>query len=97
MNVYPPPPPPSPHTPQVLTANMVDFEAPTANGLFDRVVSIEMFEHMKNYQRLLRKVGGSRRSAGGMASGRRSMQTHPACARLKGCELECRRGKPAVR
>ena len=25
---------------------------------FDRVISIEMFEHMKNYQKLLHKVAG---------------------------------------
>jgi len=31
----------------VITADMVDFEAPRQ---FDRVVSVEMFEHMKNYQ-----------------------------------------------
>lgn len=37
---------------QVITANMVDFEAETHT--YDRVVSIEMFEHMKNY-----KVGPS--------------------------------------
>ncbi|GIL50137.1 hypothetical protein Vafri_6265 [Volvox africanus] len=38
----------------VITANMVDFEAP--GEPFDRVISIEMFEHMKNYQLLLKKV-----------------------------------------
>ncbi|KAG2428146.1 hypothetical protein HXX76_011826 [Chlamydomonas incerta] len=42
----------------IVTANMVDFEAPLDGGLFDRIVSIEMFEHMKNYQRLLRKISG---------------------------------------
>lgn len=30
----------------VITADMNDFHAP---GSFDRVVSVEMFEHMKNY------------------------------------------------
>jgi cyclopropane-fatty-acyl-phospholipid synthase len=30
----------------VITADMNDFKAPQA---YDRVVSIEMFEHMKNY------------------------------------------------
>ncbi|GLC36220.1 hypothetical protein PLESTB_001367300 [Pleodorina starrii] len=39
---------------QVITANVVDLEAP--GDLYDRVVSIEMFEHMKNYQKLLGKV-----------------------------------------
>ncbi|PNH11237.1 (S)-coclaurine N-methyltransferase [Tetrabaena socialis] len=38
----------------VLTANVVELEAP--GELYDRVVSIEMFEHMKNYQKLLHKV-----------------------------------------
>jgi cyclopropane-fatty-acyl-phospholipid synthase len=31
----------------VITADMNDFKAPQE---YDRVVSIEMFEHMKNYQ-----------------------------------------------
>jgi cyclopropane-fatty-acyl-phospholipid synthase len=31
----------------IITANMVDFEAPRQ---FDRIVSVEMFEHMKNYK-----------------------------------------------
>jgi cyclopropane-fatty-acyl-phospholipid synthase len=33
---------------QVITADVVDFDAPAA--VFDRVMSIEMFEHMKNYK-----------------------------------------------
>jgi cyclopropane-fatty-acyl-phospholipid synthase len=33
---------------------MNTFEAPA--GRFDRVVSVEMFEHMKNYQRLLANI-----------------------------------------
>jgi cyclopropane fatty-acyl-phospholipid synthase-like methyltransferase len=39
----------------VITADVVDFDT---KQHFDRVVSIEMFEHMKNYQALLRKVAG---------------------------------------
>lgn len=39
---------------RILTADMNDFEA--GDGGFDRVVSVEMFEHMKNYQLLLKKV-----------------------------------------
>ncbi len=39
---------------QVLTCDMNRFEAETAG--FDRVVSVEMFEHMKNYQELLARV-----------------------------------------
>lgn len=37
----------------ILTADMNQFEAP---GRYDRVVSVEMFEHMRNYQVLYSKV-----------------------------------------
>lgn len=43
---------------QILTGNIVSFDFP-AGGVepgFDRVLSIEMFEHMKNYGLLLAKV-----------------------------------------
>ena len=39
----------------IRTANMIHYEGEGA-GIFDRVVSVEMFEHMKNYQVLLRRV-----------------------------------------
>ncbi len=39
---------------RIVTADMNDFDA-EANA-FDRVVSVEMFEHMKNYQLLLAKI-----------------------------------------
>ena len=42
----------------IVTGNIVDFDFP-AEGIaagFDRIVSIEMFEHMKNYRRLFAKV-----------------------------------------
>ena len=39
---------------EVITADVVEFEA--ARSAFDRVVSIEMFEHMKNYQARLRRT-----------------------------------------
>lgn len=39
---------------EVITADMNDFEA--ESGRFDRVVSVEMFEHMRNYDRLTEKV-----------------------------------------
>jgi cyclopropane-fatty-acyl-phospholipid synthase len=44
----------------ILTGNIVDFEIPPASleSGFDRVMSIEMFEHMKNYGLLLNKVSG---------------------------------------
>jgi cyclopropane-fatty-acyl-phospholipid synthase len=38
----------------ILTRDMNAFDAPA--GRFDRVVSVEMFEHMNNYQRLLANV-----------------------------------------
>jgi cyclopropane-fatty-acyl-phospholipid synthase len=40
---------------RVITADMNDFVAP---GLFDRVVSVEMFEHMANWRALLTRVRG---------------------------------------
>jgi cyclopropane-fatty-acyl-phospholipid synthase len=41
------------HNLQVITADMNVFEAP---GKFDRVVSVEMFEHMRNYEALLSRI-----------------------------------------
>ena len=38
---------------RIITADMNQFEAP---GTFDRVVSVEMFEHMRNWRALLSKV-----------------------------------------
>ena len=38
---------------QVMTADMNDF---TTNHYFDRVVSVEMFEHMRNYEQLLARI-----------------------------------------
>ena len=38
---------------EVITADMNDFEA---EGEFDRVVSIEMFEHMRNWPELFRRI-----------------------------------------
>ncbi|MES0872611.1 SAM-dependent methyltransferase [Sinimarinibacterium thermocellulolyticum] len=46
------------HNLRIITGNIVDFEFP-AEGIeagFDRVLSIEMFEHMKNYGLLLAKI-----------------------------------------
>ena len=39
----------------VLTADMNSFDAPAT---FDRVVSVEMFEHMRNHEELLRRIRG---------------------------------------
>ncbi len=38
---------------RVLTADMNEF---AADGVYDRVVSVEMFEHMRNYEELLRRI-----------------------------------------
>jgi len=40
---------------KVITADMNDF---TTDEKFDRVVSIEMFEHMRNYDELLKRIDG---------------------------------------
>lgn len=40
---------------EIVTADMNTFDA---GRQFDRVVSIEMFEHMRNYQKLLARVAG---------------------------------------
>lgn len=40
---------------EVKTVNMIDYEG-EGSGVFDRVVSVEMFEHMKNYQLLMGRV-----------------------------------------
>jgi len=39
----------------VVTADMNDF---STEETFDRVVSVEMFEHMRNYERLLSRIAG---------------------------------------
>jgi cyclopropane-fatty-acyl-phospholipid synthase len=39
---------------EVITCDMNDFD--TASGQFDRIVSVEMFEHMRNYGRLYAKI-----------------------------------------
>ena len=41
---------------KIYTGNVVDFEFPAEVKPFDRVMSVEMFEHMRNYQTLLAKV-----------------------------------------
>lgn len=38
---------------EIITADMNEFQAP---GAYDRVVSVEMFEHMRNWEKLLAKV-----------------------------------------
>jgi len=41
---------------QIVTCDVNDLTLPTQR--FDRVVSVEMFEHLKNYRLLLRRVAG---------------------------------------
>ncbi len=45
----------APRNVRVITADMNDFDLDEG---FDRVVSIEMFEHMRNYDELLRRIRG---------------------------------------
>jgi cyclopropane-fatty-acyl-phospholipid synthase len=42
---------------RVITADMNTFEAPEL-GTYDRCVSVEMFEHMKNYRELMKRIAG---------------------------------------
>ena len=42
---------------RVITCDMNDFEAPAA-GTYDRIVSVEMFEHMANWRALLSRARG---------------------------------------
>lgn len=46
---------------RVVTCDMNHFDP---EATFDRVVSVEMFEHMKNYQELLRRISSWLRSGG---------------------------------
>ena len=46
----------------IITCDMNDLEFPAA--CYDRVVSVEMFEHMKNWPRLLRGIAHSLRADG---------------------------------
>jgi cyclopropane-fatty-acyl-phospholipid synthase len=40
----------------VVTGNIAEFDFPGESPAFDRILSIEMFEHMKNYGALLAKI-----------------------------------------
>ncbi len=40
---------------EVKTENMIFYQG-EGQGIFDRVVSVEMFEHMKNYELLLKRI-----------------------------------------
>jgi len=45
----------------ILTCDMNTFSPP---GVYDRIVSVEMFEHMRNHRELLRRVAGWLRTEG---------------------------------
>ena len=47
----------------IITADMNAF-SPGVTGHFDRVVSVEMFEHMRNYAKLLERIAGWLRPEG---------------------------------
>lgn len=47
---------------KVITGDVVDYEFQP--NTYDRVISIEMFEHMKNYSLLMAKVARALRSGG---------------------------------
>lgn len=47
---------------EVITGDVVDYEFQPEE--YDRVVSIELFEHMKNYEKLLAKVGRALKPGG---------------------------------
>ena len=40
---------------EVITADICDFHT---NKTFDRIVSVEMFEHMRNYEELFKRISG---------------------------------------
>lgn len=50
---------------QVITADMNDFKPPHARG-FDRVVYVEMMEHMRNHRKLFERIHGWLRPGGKM-------------------------------
>ena len=41
---------------EIITCDVNRFEPPVGDGQFDRVVSVEMFEHMKNYEQLMAHI-----------------------------------------
>jgi cyclopropane-fatty-acyl-phospholipid synthase len=43
------------HNVTVRTVNMIDYQG-EGEGIFDRIVSVEMLEHMKNYQQLFERI-----------------------------------------
>ena len=47
---------------KVITGDVVDYEF--EKGAFDRIVSIELFEHMKNYELLMGKIARALKPGG---------------------------------
>lgn len=52
------------HRLEVVTCDMNSFE--THSERYDRVVSVEMFEHMRNYQELMRRISSWLKPAGSL-------------------------------
>eukprot|EP01063_Lacrimia_lanifica_P015497 TRINITY_DN2223_c0_g1_i6.p2 TRINITY_DN2223_c0_g1~~TRINITY_DN2223_c0_g1_i6.p2 ORF type:complete len:401 (+),score=169.78 TRINITY_DN2223_c0_g1_i6:93-1295(+) len=50
----------------VITGDICNYNAPAGAEKFDRVISIEMFEHMKNYEKLMGKVAEQFLKPGGL-------------------------------
>ncbi|MEM9565607.1 MAG: class I SAM-dependent methyltransferase [Actinomycetota bacterium] len=48
----------------VITADVGHFEPPPSDRPFDRVVSVEMFEHVRNHRALLERIAGWLRPGG---------------------------------
>jgi cyclopropane-fatty-acyl-phospholipid synthase len=48
---------------QVHTVNMIEYDG-EGDSVFDRVVSVEMFEHMKNYETLMKRISRWLKPAG---------------------------------
>jgi len=64
----------------IITDDINIFEAP---GLYDRVVSVEMFEHMKNYEALLGKVASWLEPAARFSSTSSPIAVSPIISRTK--------------
>lgn len=47
----------------IVTANVVEYKPPRP-GNYDRVVSVEMFEHMKNYGELMKRISSWLKTGG---------------------------------
>jgi len=62
---------------KTVTADINGFEPPP--GVFDRVVSVEMFEHMRNYELLLKKIAAMLKPDGKLFV---HMFSHKECAYL---------------